>query len=181
MNTYNGSLYVLFVDLVTPKTAERGNNANYKPIVCGTSNGVSLEQEGIVFRNKCDNGFEYSVPGYVTWGFDMEGHAIGVKNSEKLIKSNFQELARLLIDKVVFWAKMADVDNQIVREGLVRISSYRETANMEEPYSFTASFVGIGKPIFETDLFLTVLAANITGTELIQDGNNNLIENNDGY
>lgn len=181
MNTYNGSLYVLFVDTVTPKTADRGTNANYRPIVCGTSNGVSLEQEGIVFRNKCDNGFEHSVPGYVTWGFDMEGHAIGVKYSERLIKSNFNELASLLINKVVFWCKMADVDNEIVREGLVRVSSYRETTNMEEPYSFTASFVGIGKPIFETDFFTTVIATSILGDELLTDGNNNLIDINDEY
>lgn len=181
MNTYNGSDYIILIDTVTPITAASGTIDNYRPVLCGTSNGLNLEFESISFRNKCDGGYDRTESGYGTWGFDLDGHAIGIRYADRLTQANFQEVAMLAIKKRKFWAKMSNLTGNIVREGVVRIGSYRETAEMDTPYSFSVSFVGIGEPIFITNLFTTVLSVNNPGTELIQDGNNNLIENNDGY
>jgi len=146
---YNGTNFVVAIDTITPITAERGTYANYRPVICGTSNGLSVDFESISFRNKCDGGWDKSVSGYGSWDFTVDGMAYAVKNSEKLLKANFQEVAELAIDKQIFWAKTADVNSSIVREGLVRIGSYKETADLEQPYTFNVSFVGIGKPLFE--------------------------------
>ena len=146
---YNGSQYLVLIDTVTPITASRGNYANYRPVICGTSNGLSVEFESISFRNKCDGGWDRSVSGYGSWDFSVDGMAYAIKNTDKLLKANFQEVAELALDKRIFWAKTADINSTIIREGLVRIGSYKETADLESPYTFNVSFVGIGKPIFE--------------------------------
>jgi len=181
MNTLNGTSYIVLIDTDTSISAERGVHEKYRPVLCGTTNGFNMAFESISLRNKCDKGWDRTESGYGSWGIDLDGFAIGIKNSESTIKSNFQEVALLAVKKKKFWAKMADIDNKVVREGLVRIGSYRETANLEEPYGFSVSFIGLGEPILETELFTAVLSVDLAGLELIQDGNNNLIENRDGY
>lgn len=176
----NGSIFLIFIDTVTPKTAERGNPTYYRPIICGKTNGFNMDFDTIAFDNKCDGGWRNSASGYGSWGLSLEGHAVGVKSSEKALKASFNEVANLAKNKTIFWAMMADIDRSIVREGLMRIGSYTETANMDEPYSFNLSLVGIGEPILEVDLFDTVIGVNQQHTELLQDGNNNLISINDG-
>jgi hypothetical protein len=178
MNLLNGTAYLIWIDVTTPLTAERG--LDYRPIVCGVSNGFGMDIESISTRNKCDGGYDQSKGGYLSWSFDMDGFAVGLKMADKIAKANFQEIALLALNKTEFWAKMEDLETTITREGKVRITQYRETADLDSPYSFTANFIGIGKPILETNIFKTVLATDITGTELVQDGNNNLIENYDG-
>lgn len=180
MNTLNGTAYILWIDTVTPLTAERGDPDEYRPVMCGISNGFAMDIESISTRNKSDGGYDQSEAGYLTWNFDMDGHAIGIKMTEKAIKANFQEIAELALNKSTFWTKMEDLESTITREGKTRISSYRETAGLEEPYSFTANFIGVGKPIMETDIIKTVLSADSNGDQLLSDGENNLIEDKDG-
>lgn len=178
MNVLSGNAYILWVDTTTPLTAERG--LYYRPIVCGVSNGFGMDIESISTRNKCDGGYDTSLPGYLTSSFDMDGQAIGLKQADKIAKANFQEMAQLALDKRVFWVKLDDVQSTVKREGRAWISSYRETANLDNPFTFTCNFNVTGKPILEANIFKTVLATDQTGTELLQDGNNNLIENKDG-
>jgi len=172
MNVLNGSAFLIWIDTVTALTAERG--ADYRPVVCGVSNGFGLDVESISIRNKCDGGYDNTLPGYLTWNFDMDGYAVGLRQADKIAKANFQEMALLALNKVTFWAKMEDLQTSITREGKVRITSYRETADLDSPYSFTCNFIGIGKPILEESIFKMVLAKN--ESVLITDGNNNLIE-----
>ena len=180
MNVLNGSVYILWIDVVTPITADRGNPEYYRPVVCGVSNGVNIDIESISTRNKCDGGFDQSESGYISWSFDLEGHAVGLRNSEASVKANFQEIADLALDKVKFWAKQEDVETSVTREGRVRIGSFKEVSAQDQPYSFSASFVGIGRPIFETNIYRTVIATDDTALELLEDGENNLIETTDG-
>lgn len=177
MNTFNGTEYILWVDTVTPLTAERG--ASYRPIVCGTTNGFNMDFESVSFRNKCDGGWDNSVSGYGSWGFSMDGQAIGLKTAELSEKANFTVLVNLAVNKRIFWGRMTDLEGKITREGKVRIGSYSESADMDTPYGFTASFVGVGKPIIEHDIYTNVLASNLAADELLQDGNDNLIQTND--
>lgn len=178
MNVLNGTAFILWIDTTTPLTAERGSD--YRPVVCGVSNGFGMDVESISTRNKCDGGYDSSLPGYLSSNFDLDGYAVGLKTADKLAKANFQEIAMLAFNKAVFWIKTDDVQSSITREGRAWISSYRETMDQDSPYSFTCNFNITGKPILETNIFKTVLATNTSGTELVQDGNNNLIETADG-
>lgn len=170
-----GNTYILWIDVITPITDNRGNPDYYRPIVCGVSNGFNSSVEAISVRNKEDKGFDRSRPGYYSCGFDMDGHALGLRYSERSEKANFNEMALLCKNRTTFWAKMADVTNSIVRECLVWISSYKETASNEELYSFSLSLVGVGEPIIEQEFNTVVLATDKTGLDLVTDGNNKLI------
>jgi len=174
MNVLNGSPYLIHIDTVTPLTAERG--MDYRPIVCGVSNGFGMDIESISIRNKLDGGYDQSLGGYLSWNFDLDGFAVGLKQADKLTQANFHEIALLARDKREFWCKMEDLETTVTREGRVRITSYRETADNASPYSFTANFIGIGKPILEENIIKVVLATDSNGLELLTDGNNNLID-----
>lgn len=171
----NGSSYLIFINTVTPRTAERGNPDDYRPVVCAVTNGFNMFFEAISLRNKCDRGWDNTESGYGSWGFNFDGQAIALRNAETMIKANYDEVANLAVSKRVFWAKMADIDNKRVIEGLVRIGSYTETADLEEPYSFTFELVGLGEPILEDNAFILVWAANEDMTDLVSDDENNLI------
>lgn len=178
MNVLNGSAYLIWIDTTTPLTAERGSD--YRPVVCGVSNGFGMDIESISTRNKCDGGYDQSKGGYLSWSFDMDGFAVGLKMADQIAKSNFQDIAELALNKVEFWAKMEDVETSVTREGKVRITQYRETANLDSPYSFTANFIGIGKPILESNIIKVLLATDSTGSTILNDGNNNLIDTKNG-
>lgn len=178
MNLLNGASYLIWIDVTTSLTAERG--LDYRPIVCGVSNGFGMDIESISTRNKCDGGYDQSEGGYLSWSFDMDGFAVGLKMADKIAKANFQEVALLALNKTEFWAKMEDLGTTITREGKVRITSYRETADLDSPYSFTANFIGIGKPILEENIIKVLLSTDDTGTAIVNDGNNNLIDTKNG-
>lgn len=172
----NASTYLIYIDTITPITAERGNIANYRPVVCGTGNSFNMSIAEIDISNKCDGGWRNTRPGYGSWGFDVDGFAVGLKTADRLAKANFQELLSLALDKKLFWACMCDIDRTIAREGVVWINSFDETANNNEAYGFSASMTGTKKPITSTDLFITLLATNSMGNQFLEDGNDNLIE-----
>lgn len=176
----NGTNYLVFIDVITPRTALRGNPENYRPVVCGVTNGFNMSFESIQFRNKCDKGWENSESGYGSWGLSLDGQAIALRNAEKLIKANYDEVANLAVKKRVFWAKMGDLSNKRVIEGLVRIGSYSETADLEEPYTFQVEFVGLGEPIIEENAFILVWGANAERTEILGADENTLMLIKDG-
>lgn len=170
-----GENYVILIDTDTPRSA--GHGANYRPIACGTSNNWGGDADGISTRNKMDGGYDQSVTGYISTSFDLDGQAIGLKMADKLIKANFQELAELFYNKREFWIMHADAEETIVREIWCRIGSYRETANQYVPYTFTASFVGIGRPtILNADIIKTIRSTDNSGSVLRIDGQGNLRE-----
>lgn len=178
MNLLNGSNFLIWIDENTPRSAGRG--LDYRPVVCGTSNGFSMSAESISLRNKDDGGFDDSTPGYISSGFDLDGYAVGLKKADKLAKANFQVLAELFINKKEFWVKQEDLETSITREAFCWIQDFKETANQNTPYSFNCQFVVKGKPILEENIFKTVLATDTLANELVQDGNNNLINTKDG-
>lgn len=170
-----GTNYLISIDTETPRSAGRGTN--YRYVACGTSNNWGGEAEGISLRNKMDGGYDQSTTGYISTSFDMDGQAIGLRMAEKAIKANFQELAELFYNKREFWIKQSDTDETIVREIWCRIGSYRETAQQNALYTFTASFVGIGKPVTLSGSIIKLLrATDNSGKEIRQDGENNLLE-----
>jgi len=179
MNVLSGSPYLIHIDTVTPLTAERG--VDYRPIVCGVSNGFGMDIESISIRNKLDGGYDQSLGGYLSWNFDLDGFAVGLKQADKLTQANFHEIALLARDKREFWCKMEDLETTVTREGKVRITSYRETADNASPYGFTANFIGIGKPILEENIIKILLSTDSTDETILNDGNNNLIDTKNGF
>lgn len=145
MNLLNGSNFLIWIDTDTPITAPKG--LNYRPVVCGTSNGFNMTAEDISLRNKDDGGFDNSESGYISWNFDLDGYAISVDEFDSE-KANFNEIANLFLQRRKFWAIQQDLIGSLKREGVVRISSHKETANQNSNYSFSANFIGQGKPKF---------------------------------
>lgn len=178
MNLLNGSNYLIWLDDTTPITAQRG--LNYRPIVCGTSNGFSANAESISLRNKDDGGFDDSTPGYISWGFDLDGFATGIKLGDMLSKANFETLADIFFQKKKVWIAQMDLEETIGRQGVCWIQDWKETANQNTPYSFSCQFVGTKKPIIESNIIKQLLATDSTGQTLVTDGNNNLIDTKNG-
>jgi len=141
-----GTGYVLEVDTVTAvATNERGTDANYKVIACLTSNGVEVSNASQDISNKCDNGFASSVPGLGSSTFSGDGQAVSISGDELTTMINYQTLIGLAVNKTVFFLRMTDASNTVVREAKVWISSYSETAPNAEAYTFTATFQVTGE------------------------------------
>lgn len=146
MQNLQGTDYILEVDTTTALTSARGTDANYRLIACLVTNGIELSLAEQSTSNKCDEGWGTSLSGMGTWSFSADGQAVTLEGSEITAMVNYQTLIDLALDKQVFFMRMTNADNTVVREGKVRISAYSETAPNQEAYSFTATFTGIGKP-----------------------------------
>lgn len=168
--------YLLYIDTVSSIDTVPVTDQYFRPIVCLKTNGLESNTDVITIQNKCDGGYTKKRPGYGSWSMSGEGHAIGLRTAEKIIKANFQEILQLQIDKKMMWIALRDMDKSIWRVGLGFFTSIGETANMNEPYSFNFSFEGSGKLQIGTDLYITLLATNNMGTQFLEDGNENLIE-----
>lgn len=178
MNLLNGSNFLIWIDSDTPTTADRP--LNLRPFVCGTSNGFNAQAESISLRNKEDGGFDNSESGYISWGFDLDGYAVGIKMADRTAKANFEELADIFFRKRAIWVCQQDIALSVVRFGVCRIGDWKETANQNTPYSFSCQFVGKGKPTLESNIFRILLATETTGETILNDGNNNLIDTKNG-
>lgn len=144
--TLNGNDYIVFIDTTTDITATNGSD--YEALMCMVSNGFSISVDAQDVNNKCNDGFGNSNPGTGSWEMSGDGHAIDESGTPSA--TSYQAIAQLALDKTKFWAKIAhQTDNEgvIHREGVVWISSYEETAGTDEPYSFSFTFTGVGKPL----------------------------------
>lgn len=147
MENLLGTAYVLEIDSVTdPATNTRGTDANYKVLACLLTNGFEITIADQDTSNKCDEGWGTSVGGLGTWNFSGDGQAVSLVAGELATKTNYQAILELALSKEIFFVRMSDPENTVVREGKVRISSYSETAPNAEAYTFTATFTGVGKP-----------------------------------
>lgn len=141
----NGNDYILLIDTTTPITSEAG--AAYDPVMCMSSNGISITIEGIEVSDKCNDGWAGSLPGNGSWEITGTGNAI----DETLEPSaaSYQTLFELAVSKQRFWMKLANkpanTNTAIIREGIGYISSYSETADTDTPYTFDLTFTGIGE------------------------------------
>lgn len=173
-----GDSYLMFIDTVSGIDKVPTTDEYFRPIVCLKTQDLDVTTEVITIQNKCDGGYTKKRPGYGSWSMSADGHAVGLRNAEKTIKANFHEVMQLNIDKVMFWAAFRDLEKSIWRVGLGFFTSVRESANINEPYSFSLSFEGSGKLQIGTDLFLTLLARDNNKDEFLEGGEDNLIKVN---
>ena len=142
-----GTGYGLFIDTVTAvATNTRGTEANYKLVACGVTNGLDVTQADVSTTNKCDNGFDSSLAGNISWSFSFDGQAVTLGAGETSTKDNYQKLLSLMLNKTVFFAKLENPDDATyIREGKVRISSMSESLPNSDVFTVTATFTGIGE------------------------------------
>lgn len=142
-----GTGYLLEVDSITDYKTNltgRGTEANYKPLVCLTGNGLDLTIAEQSTSNKCDGGFASSLPGLASWSFSGDGQAVTFSLAEGTTRANFETIAALAVSKKLFYIRMTDATQTVYREGLVWISSYNETTPNAEAYTFTCTLTGTG-------------------------------------
>lgn len=122
------------------------DGSNYRVVACLVTNGFELTFADQTTSNKCSGGWAESLSGEGSSSFTAEGQAVSEDGFDEEVKINFQEIALLALDKQVFFVRMTNPELGTYREGKVRISSYSESAPNNEPYTFTSTFVVIGKP-----------------------------------
>lgn len=171
-----GDSYLMYLDTVSSIDTVPTTDEYFRPIVCLKTQDLDVTTDVITIQNKCDGGYTKKRPGYGSWSMSAEGHAVGLKRADQMSKANFQEVMQLNIDKVMFWAAFRDLEKSIWRVGLGFFTSVRESANMNEPYSFSLSFEGSGKLQIGSDLFLTLLARDNNRTQFLEGGEDNLIK-----
>jgi len=142
-----GTGYGLFIDTVTAvATNDRGTSADYKLVACGVTNGMDINNAETNTSNKCDNGYATSISGLTDWSFSFDGQAVTLAAGESTSKVNYETLLGLALNKTIFFAKIANPDDEeYIREGKVRISTMSESMPNEDVYTVTATFVGIGE------------------------------------
>lgn len=144
----SGKDYILYVDTTTPITAARG--AVYVPILCEVSSDFNIETDEQTVSNKCNGGWSNSNPNTSSFSFSGEFQAIDPTTGDPSALS-MNQVANLAATRQKFWLKRALKDDvtgvEIVREGVVWINSYTDTASAEDPFTFTADFTGVGEPL----------------------------------
>lgn len=145
-----GTEYILEIDIITdPATNEYGTDANYKPVACLVTNGLTISTAQQNISNKCDGGWAKSRPGKRSGSFSGDGQAMQFSPSEASANENYQTLINLAVEGEIFFIRMTNPEQEIYREAKAYISEYSETAPDEEPYTFTASFVAMNKVLTE--------------------------------
>lgn len=148
-----GTDFILEIDTVTdPDTESRGTEANFKPVACWTSNGLSSSKAKQTTSNKCDGNNETSLPGIGSWSMSGDGQATELTVGEATTRENFETLLALHRAGTIFFARITNATLEPYREGKVWIETFEETMPNAEAYTFTAAFTGVG------ELFLAPVA-----------------------
>ena len=141
-STVLGNDLIIYIDTITSLNARPTDDTNYKAVACLTTNGMELSTEDIDTTSKCSGRFKESDSGDVSWSFSGDGNAI---DDTQVAEVNYQTLIDLAISGEKFWVKTANPSNEIIREGIARISSYSETYDRNTPFTFSATFQGSGE------------------------------------
>lgn len=147
----NGKDYVLQIDTTTPSTSSSGTDGNYHTIACEVSHDFSIEKETNQVSNKCGGGWNRSTFGNKSWTFSYEGQAVDPDTLDPS-QVSLDEIAALAAADQEVWVRRARIDGNTgayipYREGLVKVTSFSETAGTTDPFTFTADFEGQGEPI----------------------------------
>lgn len=168
--TLNGKDYIVEIDTDTPITAASGQN--YRPVVCEVSSTFNISTENRAVSNACGSGWGNSVAGLSSWGMSGEWQAINPQTGDPDAAS-VNEMVNLAATKRTFWIRRKLIDGktgtEILREGIVRIQNYEEVAGAEDPYTFSAEFVGVLAP--RTAGGLVGILADTTGDPITIDDN----------
>lgn len=148
-NKINGRKMWLFVDTTTPvDTALTAvTPANFRPVVCLTSNSLDFTVSPIETTSKCDDGNASSEAGTAGWTFNADG-IIAVLTAPDTTSVSAEELLKIIRAKEPKWWAIMDVNDlgasSLIRYGVGRMDSYNETWPDNESGTFTGAITGIG-------------------------------------
>jgi len=134
---YDGADVFLFI--------KRTGDSVFRTVACLDSNSFSFDRELKEITNKCVGKNRDGIAGKATWGLEASGQAIS--DADEDTEANYQELLEISVAGEKVQAKMANASGSIYRAGEIIITSYKEDANSEDPFSFTTSFAGLGVPV----------------------------------
>lgn len=145
----NGRRIWLFVDTTTPVTTalDAVTPANFRPVVCLTSNSLDVTVNPIETTSKCDDGNASSEAGTMGWTMNADG-IIAALTAPDTDAVSAEELLKIVRSKEPKWWAQMDVDalgaSTLIRYGVGRIDSYNETWADNESGTFTGAVTGIG-------------------------------------
>lgn len=146
-NILNGRDYLVEIDIQTPITAERG--MAYNTIVCEVASNFNISGDEIAVSGGCSGDWKSSIPGRRGFGFTGEWQAIDPRTGDPSVVS-MNLIAELAAAGTIFWLRRKLRDGttgmEVYREGRVWINQYEDVATAEDPFTFTATFVGVGQP-----------------------------------
>lgn len=174
--TLNGSNYIMEIDVTTPITEEHG--LAYRPIVCEVTSTFSIDTDSQAVSNACSGFWRTDIPNSSGFAFTGEWQAINPRTGEPdAISANL--IAKLAAGQTKFWARRKLKDGmtgaEIYREGRVWISRYEDTASIDEPFTFSADFMGHGQPILDPGYDYVGVLYETTGEKPITKGDNLII------
>ncbi len=137
-----GNEIIIYIDTVASLDTRPSDDTNYRAVACLVTNGLQGSGDDIDLTSKCSGYFKESDTGDV--GFTMSGNGQAIGDPE-ITQANYQELMELFITRTKFWAKTANPSNGVLREAVVRISSYNETFDRNTPFTFDATFTVSGE------------------------------------
>lgn len=140
----DGNDYIVFIDTVTDPSQTVNTSTNYRPVICMQTNGIGGTTDTIDVSDKCGNGYADPIPGGSSWEITGTGNAVDEAMNPS--KASYQELFTLWKNKEAFWMKIANKPDgngtPIIREGVGMITSFTETADTDNPYTFDFTFTG---------------------------------------
>ena len=158
----NGRLSILYVDTTTPITTAGTavTMANFKPVVCLTSNGFDGTTSPIDSTSKCTpNGFSESIDGVKSWTMSAEGD-----NYEKLVGEtstvvNHNDLHKMWKNGTKAWWMLADQENPedslSIRYGVGRVDGSSWNSPNNDKQTFSNPITGDGEIFDQDDLDVT--------------------------
>lgn len=143
----NGKDYPVFILLnedypITNELPPEPSNPAWKQMVCLSTNALSVTINGIDTTTKCTDGWADSIPGDGSWEVTADGNAVNPDGDDKV---SADEIFDLATEKVSFWAAIFDPLNETYRVGVAYFSSFSESFNNNEAYTFSATLTGRGK------------------------------------
>lgn len=147
----NGTEFVLYIDTVTPITAESPaapDSPNWRMIACLNTNGIEGSTDEIDTTTKCSGNWKSAIPGDRNWTMSGDGAAVDLSDEEALIEANYNELLKLWADGEQFWVSSFDASREIFRAGVTYLSAYSESADRNTLFSFSSTFMGKGRLYF---------------------------------
>lgn len=164
----NGRDYILEIDVDTPIDAENG--LAYRPLVCEVVTTFGINTSDIAISNSCTGAWESRIPNKSGFTFSGEWQAINPTTGDPDAYT-MAMITWLAATRKMFWArrklKSGAMGVEVYREGVVWINRYEDVAGAEEPFMFSADFVGVGAPTIDAGYDIIGLLADYKSSPIV--------------
>lgn len=144
----NGTDYLVFVNTAVPITNDtppENDDTGWKMLMCLNTNALNVTVNSIDTTTKCTGGWADAIPGDASWEITADGAAVDVDGNAE---ASNNEILALTANKVSFWVAIFDPERDMYRKGVAFVSSYGESFNRNEQFSFSITLTGRGELYF---------------------------------